>query len=479
MYAITSEKLSQFEVELNQFSLRGIPIGSLITSHLNLDLLKADFNPRDFLKEMAMYYYIKFWPRRQIGGFDFSKHEGSEGLPILTFISERRHIFGMAYPVFEALGPENVFCLIKDQKVLNLFKTKPVHYALRNELPSYPYKTWRMEFRLLWKQVKGTVEKFIASNHIPANYKIRIRNHLLVETRYLSSFEIMLTYLNPKYLLVEHDRYSFTAPLSSVSKKLSIPVFTMMHGVIGNSLAYTPLIADRVFVWGERQKRTFIKYGLNEDQIIVSGAPQMSNEIHGDNLKLRTKLGIPTHSKVILLATNPVQKELRTRLFDIFCNALEKLPDDKYYGFLKIHPSENIDFYTEFKNLPSNLILEKSQLISYEDSFALADLVCNYNSAFAIDALLRSIPLVTINVDSENLGQAKDFIEHGGLPIVKDSDELIALIEEYFKMDSFSNELIEKGNRYANEYCVFFGEAAARNILLNINAYVDKTENIY
>ena len=475
MNNVTSEELSKFEMELNHFKFRGIPIGSLITSHLILDLLHAAFDPKDLLKETAMFYYLKYFPKEQIKGFDFNKHAKSKGLPILTFISERRHIFDMSYPVYELIGSENIFCLIKNEKVFNLFGFIPTHYSFRNELPAYAFKLWREDFQVLWSQIEKTLASFIGRNDIPISYRLRFKNNLLGETRYVISFEKMLEFLEPKYILTHYDRYSFTAPLCSVAKKFSIPVFTMSHGIVGNSIGYAPLIADKVFAWGERQMQDYLRFGLDVNQINVAGAPQMSQDIKADKAQLKAKLGIQSNIKIILLATNhAIPKELRIKLFEIFCIALKELPANEYYGILKIHPSENMDFYTSLGNTPPNLFLDSDKYICYEEYFALADMVCNYNSAFAIDAILRGLPLVTINVHDGYLFQAKDYIEYGQLPVATNGEELASIIEAFFNDISFAENLRNRINDYACKCCHAFGKDAAENILQGINSYFKK-----
>lgn len=463
MQQITSDELSRFEEELNQFTFREIPVGSLIGSHLNLDFLYGHFNPNDHLKELATTFYIKHLPSKRIKGFDFNKHQNEKGLPILAFLSDRRHLFNMSYPIFEKLGPENVFCLIKNIKVLQQFQIKPAHFSFFNELPTYDYEIWHKGFKQIWKDVAKKSDIFIARNKIHKYYKFRLKNNLLGETQLIMAFEKLLDYLEPRQLITPYDRYSYLAPLFSVAKKQQIPCFTMMHGTVNNSIGYTPLIADKVLVWGERQKQSLINYGLNESQILVTGATQINNEISGNKNALKSQLEIPVNAKVIVLSTNPTRVDLRIKLYKIFCDAISSLPKNEYYGFVKLHPSENKVFY-ENLGKPSNVIFGDSKVISFENTFALADVVCNYNSAFAIDAILRSLPLITINVDNIHLGQAKDYIEYGKLPQAKSSTELVDIILDYFGKSN-NQELMKKVINYAKVYCIDTGKSAAENML--------------
>jgi hypothetical protein len=467
MKNITSEELSRFEMELNQFKFHEIPVGSLIGSHLNIDFLYGHFNQKDYLRELATYYYIKYLPGKQIKGFNFKKHLQSKNLPMLTFLSERRHLFNMSYPVFEELGPENVFCLIKDKKVLHQFKNKPVHYSFFNELPKYPYGIWRRDFYRLWLSISEIVNNFIERNNIHKNYKLRLKNNLLSETRYIMAFEKMLGFLQAKYTLTESDRYTYTSALISQANIQKIPTYTMVHGVPGNSIGFTPLVAGKVFVWGQRQKITLMNYGLKESQIAISGAPQLSKEIIGEKETLKAKLGLSNDVIIIVLATNPTRIELRVRLYKLFCDAISHLPTNEYVGFIKLHPSEDISFYKKLNEASPNILFDVNNEISYENTFALADMVCNYNSAFAIDTVLRGLPLVTINIDENNLGQAKDYIDYGKLPQAKTSQELSNLIIDYFNSID-KNLFLSKVKTYAEDYCKYTGQLAAKKLISEI-----------
>jgi len=475
MKRITSEELSRFEVELNQFTFRDIRVGSLIGSHLNLDFLYGHYNPKDYLKEIATSFYIKYLPSKHIKGFNVKKHQNSKGLPILTFLSDRRHLFNMSYPVFEALDPENVFCLIKNEKVLRQFKTKPVHFAFFDELPTYDYKTWHKEFKQLWKEIAETTNHFIARHKIHKNYKYRLKNNLLGETRFILAFENMLDFLKPQYVLTEADRHTYTSSLISTANKNHIQTFSMVHGVPGNTIGFTPLIANKVLVWGERQKQSFIKFGATDDKICVTGATQLVKEIIGNKEQIKERLGLPNKIRVIVLATNPTKVEHRIMLYQLFCDAFRYLPKDQYYGLVKLHPSEEKSFYENFDK-PSNVLIGDANVISFENTFALADMVCNYNSAFAIDTILRGLPLITINVDDKHLGQAKDYIEFGNLPQAKSGSELVDIITGYFSKSN-AIELMKKVNAYAKAYCDDTGKSAAENMLKCIKNDIHQKNN--
>lgn len=136
--------------------------------------------------------------------------------------------------------------------------------------------------------------------------------------------------------------------------------------------------------------------------------------------------------------------------------------------------SEDVSFYKNIADLPANLFFDVDAKITFEESFALADLVCNYNSAFAIDAILKELPLVTINVEDKLIGQAKDYIETGDLPIAHNSRDLESIIDTYFNDKVYANELVDKINAYSKRYCLACGKTAAYNIIKIISDGMEK-----
>jgi hypothetical protein len=464
-YSVTAEALSGLERELNRFKFRGIRVGSLITSHIIIDFLYRRFDPDKHIKESLRYYYVRYLPKRDMKGFSFGKHRESIGKPMLTFISDRRHLFEMPYPIYEELGPDKVFCLLQDEAVYNKMKIRPIHYSFFDRLPQYNFSLWRKEFSSMWKKIKPAVLHFVYENSVDKRYLLYIRNHLLGETKYILSFDALLRFLRPRYILTEADRYAFTAPLILSARALDIPAFTMMHGIVANSIGYTPILADKIFVWGERQKVGLIKFGARDDQIVITGAPQLDCRRMGSRDQLIALLDLPRNSRIVVLATNPIGKELRMRLFHIFCEAMRILSVKGVYGFVKIHPSEELSFYTSMPDVPVNVVFDEGNAVGFEGSLVIADIVCNYNSAYALDALIRGIPVVTINIDNDFLGEVADLIGYGQLPAVVNSEELSIMIAKYFEDKEFRDLLLSRSAEYASKYCCAFGKEAAKNII--------------
>ena len=283
--SIVSEDVSRFENNLNKYKYQGVCIGSLIATPLNLDLLYGEYKPTRFIFDLLQYYRSILRPQKKqyLNKIDYEK---AKGLPLITFISERDHIFNMSYSIYKILGYNNVVCLLMNPEILKKMEIKPLHYLYFDELPKINVRKWRRTSYRLVKSIENEINSFTNSYNIFRYYKWRIYSHLALETKNVQAFKKLIKLLNPGLILTEYDRFSYVASLISVAKKYSIPSYTMVHGTINNSIGYTPLLADRVFCWGERQKCELIKYGVDPNAISITGAPQLQSARHGDRHEL-------------------------------------------------------------------------------------------------------------------------------------------------------------------------------------------------
>ena len=108
--------------------------------------------------------------------------------------------------------------------------------------------------------------------------------------------------------------------------------------------------------------------------------------------------------------------------------------------------------------------------MNFNETLAVADLVCVYNSAFGLDALFKGVPVGVINVDEEFLGQGKDLINVGHLNESKSAEELKGFINEWSNSLHFKTSYQKKCDSYASDYCAYFGPEAAERSLQFFNS---------
>lgn len=475
MIKVPEYKLIKFEEDLNKVFFNGIPLGGTLVNYLQVIFLigRNSTSKVDHLKERIRTFYISYIgihfvrkKRKKISA-DLPRDKG-----LLTFISARPHLFRINYNIWRQNDSQQFNCLLKDESLSSLFEKKP-QYLLWNELPFPGLNIWRNAFGDIKNSLRKIVASFVNDNQLPTMFITQMMNELAVQTQYILAYELLIEQLKPKYILCEYDRNSQCAGLMLLAKNKNIPTYSHMHGVVNHRFGYLPIFADYIFCWGERQKQLLIDKGADPSQLIVSGATQLSNQIKVDQEKVRAKLALGPKQKVVLLATNPVNDEYRNKLARIFCESIKELEELK--GVIRLHPSEDLAFYQKFIDEYPNILFDKNEVFLFEESFALADLVCVFNSAYGIDALIKNIPVMIINLDDHNLGQAEDLIHQGGSPVAKNKNELRALVLHYFDNQDFRNELLLNQRKYVERYCLAFEKSAAKNITICIQEHISST----
>lgn len=476
MIKLPENKLQQLESDLNKISFNGIPLGATLVNYLLIVFLIGQSNSGKLtiLKEWARSIYINYIGIHFVRKKRRTLPDGlKRGLPLLTFISERSHLFKINYNIWQYGSKDQFNCLLKSNGFSKLFSELP-NATYFDELPFDSLSSWRKRFKQIKKPLSKILEKFVQENQLPIVFKYVMMNELTAQTQRIVAFEMLLEQLKPSYILTEYDRNDLCSGLMLVAKKLNIPTFSHMHGVVNHRFGYLPLLADFLFCWGDRQKELLLNKGANPDQLIVSGATQLSNNtIELDRKEILNKLNIAYDQRVAVLATNPINDKDRISLVSIFCQAIDQLPLIK--GIVRLHPSEDIMFYQKYIDLHPDIVFDKNEVLNFEESLALADLVCIFNSAYGLDALVKNIPVMIINLNSKGLGQAADLIDNGAFPFANNTEELKTLLQFFFSNKESQHKTIEHQNIYAKSYCSAFGEVAANNILNQIHSKVSST----
>lgn len=471
---VPEEALISLEQRLNEIQFQSIPLGGTIVTATLIELLNG--NRAWSIKERITDLLSTINLLIRNSGYNFSGPKLSSelsdqisGKGLMTIISEKTHLFNINYSVWKNSKPEDILCLIKSNRVKQSFREaeKPFTYLLSDLSAIDPVK-WKVVFKKIRPQLKTILKNFTSENGLPSYVGRRVFNIVLQQTRYLMGFENFLNEIKPKYVLVEHDRYNWCASLILAANKLKIPTFTMMHGVVNCEFGYTPILSDYLFCWGNRQKNLLENYEGNAKKVLVTGAPQLSDKITAVKQQVRRKVQIPIDKKVVVLATNPVNEKQRHDLVNIFCQTIQT--NENLAGYVRLHPSEDIQYYTEYINKYPEIKFDATNDISFDESFALADLVCIYNSAYGIDAIVRSIPIVIINVDSRDLGQAEDLVKYGNLPMVTSTEEFKKETELFFGNPKYREKIKLRAKKYADSYCHSFGESAAKNVITEIQS---------
>jgi hypothetical protein len=155
-----------------------------------------------------------------------------------------------------------------------------------------------------------------------------------------------------KSLFVPNDVSFFENLSIQICKELGIPTFIFLHGLPGRYNHIDENRTDYLIVWGQKIKENYIKTGINPNKIFVSGHPyykSINKQVllcsHENILVLTKSMNGAHHSDGVILGN---RANLLLYLFSI-----EKIL--KTNGIksvrLRLHPSENSNWYLKFINI--------------------------------------------------------------------------------------------------------------------------------
>ncbi len=461
---IPAKQLVWLEEELNRFSYESLPVGSCLAQLYYIELFegKGHFSFSSFIKEKlheALLYSGILKDHRYAGNY--------EGIPygsyLMTLISEKRHLSEMILPVAGTFNEEEVVICARNEKTLSLSGAGSKKSLTFSNLPAIDNREWKKKAEHLKPEWKKVIREFQDRTKSSDYVASRIHYTILLQTRRYESCKILVSAIKPKAVLTEYDREILTSCLLSAAKHFQIPTYTMVHGVMNVTFAYTPLIADKVLVWGDRNAEQFAEAGVNPDQIRVTGAPQLSKKTLPDRTVIcKTVLEISPSAKIALLATNPAIPEDRHALVSVFAEALSGLAD--LCGIVRIHPSEDLSLYNDQRILYPHIRFCSNKELSLEEALSAADVICTFNSAFSIDALINDKPLVIINIPSDNRGNVDELTLKGRVPLAENKQQLRDYIEMFTGNQGASGSLLTRQTAYKNSLLSATGHEAAQNI---------------
>ena len=388
-------------------------------------------------------------------------------LPVLTFMSSRSHLYSMN-------------SLLADE--LNGKCNKIYFYSIDNfkgsdtNAKSINHNLWNIFEVFSRKQVFNAVmafRRYLKKRKLPLIHIVPFSIHLI---RQISAFQTYRTLFQSQavpYIVCEYDQYNEIAAFVLAARESETPTYTQTHGLLNSQFAYTPLIAENIFVWGQYHKQLLLSWGIDEARIHVSGAVQYQR-VEDLNSKRNTLLeSYGLGQRVISVATNPMQPAVQAALISFVETLLTLLPNE-WSLVLRPHPSEQMGPYqARLENIGVKVF--DNSLMPIQELLGLSDCVMVWNSAFAVDALVNKIPTVHIDLNGiESEGEVIRLVGEKLMPTFSKPSELVEYIELF---DSQSPERFcmetEDYERFKQIYCVATGKEAAENIKKHLSQHIN------
>lgn len=256
-----------------------------------------------------------------------------------------------------------------------------------------------------------------------------------------------------KQLVLNTDAHKISRAFVLFCKQEGIKTNVLQHGATVLDYGYLPVMADKMFTWGELSNKWFTNRGTNEERLSITGTPKM-DLIHVPKYSLITSI------KKILVVVNPIGN---TQVLN-YLNLLYKAKIHENYELtLKLHPSsmDNIDEVTKvFGNEDIKILKDNNihELIKNSDvTITTTSTVANETIAFfkpLIQVTLCSFPSNILDYDRLNC-----------CITIKSSKELKEVLSDM----TMINSKIKNYNDFISQYFYKLDGRASKRILSEIN----------
>ncbi len=214
----------------------------------------------------------------------------------------------------------------------------------------------------------------------------------------------------PVAVLTEFDRDDAWASLVLSARQLGIPTYTLTHGAMGEGcVGFYPVLADKIFCWGEIGAAALAAAGLERDRILIGGCPRLTRDLSLSPAEARAKMGLDPQKPLVMLATQNFSWEGRLQQAEVFCRAVHG--NHSLSGVVRLHPSDELQGYGDQIARYPFVCFRRNDEDSADESLAAADVVVVHSSGFGGDALVKRRLTVVLDGCNVPLNYGRELVE--------------------------------------------------------------------
>lgn len=465
---ITPEMLFEIERELSSPPFRGLPMGA---THNDLMVMGMYFAREQWNFKRALLCRLLYTQKRY---FKPIRSESpmpvlSPGKVLVTWLDSGFRLARLVLPILAELPPERCVVLCGRR---NMLDQVPAGYekAAWQDILHYDTAAWKKDFSRCWPAWKATLRRLCRKYRFPRSVYENFAMNLVVETQQVAGCQEFLKAARPSAILVEHDRNHLWSCLVLAGQSLGIPTYTLVHGVFGEKgLAFAPLVADKVFCWGERDRQQFLECGEKPEKLLIGGCPRLTRDLPIGQREARVKLGLDPDRPVAMLATSPFQPDQTHKFAEAFATAIGLLKG--VTGVVRLHPSETVEMYAPIRQRFPDIRFCLNRESTLEESLSAADIVIVHNSGTGSDALIKKRLTVVLDVlEDMPLTHGLELIQFAGCPRATSSQQLADTINQILTNEALKQKHEQLREKFVTEFCQLLGQESARSIARQVLA---------
>jgi GT2 family glycosyltransferase len=460
------EVLRDIETSLSDPTFRGVPLGPTLN----------DVGVIEFYLGHGDWSAAARWKNR-LRRVKYSLRPVSGRMPLptiprnrilITWLRDNFRFSGLVHPMLKEFEPERPVVLCGENETLDRvpdgFQTLSWRQAMQFDIAA-----WRADYRKCRNSWHERLRDLCDRRRLPRGAYDLLAFHLLLASQYTAGCLEMLPILQPTAILVEYDRNAMWSCLVSAARRLGIPTYTMVHGVLNeHALGYVPVLADKIFCWGEIQHRQLIAESESPGKVVIAGCPRFTRELTTTPAEARAELGLPVDRPVVLFGSTMVSKQERLDMAELFCVAAEKVGDVS--AVIRLHPSERLDIYESVAKHHPTVRFSNNSDATLDEILAAADIVVVPNSGLGSDALIKRRLTIVLDVPNQRLGHGADLIEQAKCPRATNAAELADAVRQLLFDENERRNHFTLAEHYVAQFCSAFGSDSARRIGEQIRA---------
>jgi len=261
---------------------------------------------------------------------------------------------------------------------------------------------------------------------------------------YLERFDRVASKIRPDLLLVGDDTPAFVRTHAIFAQKSGIPVVEVQHGIYLESTLSAPHISDKICLWGSMSRDVFIKAGVNEDRLEITGSPKSDHLVELASQK--TKWPLSTHLKAVLFATQPPFLNLNLAIIRKIGGYL--LTENNVSLTIKPHPAEDARVYRSLAKEFPNRVFVKKGTDNTHDLLLESDALIVVSSSVAIDAAILNKPIICFDP-----GTIEPIYVSEGIAVgIQSLEELIGSMLDVLYNAKVRSQLAEARARFVYEF---------------------------
>jgi hypothetical protein len=445
---------------LDEPRFMGVPIGLTLTTHISTGFPSNPVAALRAFLAWARFYWVG--PRKCL---PLPKLERNRVL--LTWLADTPRLNELVLPVLNELAQRSCECnVIAGLPSLRSRLSPEVGFCTGYQICKVDMAAWRREYRQccgLWHQ---QIRVWLREHRLSLWLFPYLAYAVATRTLYVFGFFRFLEQVQPAVILTDSEHGHPWACLILAARELKIPTLQMMHGVIYSRYGYQPLLSDVALCWGEQQKEQMISFGTEPERLLLAGCQRLRRESSCDANDVRQRLGLPLKRPVVMLATNPMERNEWRKLVSVFGDAFRENGD--VVAVVKLHPSEKRSNYCEEIAQQSGIRFFEGSEWTVEESMAVCAVVVSHNSGLGNDALVLGRPVVLLDVLEEPLSNGRGLADKAGCPVVKTTVDLRAVVLRILSDEAYRLLLHAQAEKYVKWFCCAYGQEAARNVACEV-----------